>query len=198
MAIIITGTYTIKITWQLAGVDWALNVFHAQLPGGESVNAGLAAAWATDIDALHDSSGLAAVQPTNIAIDRVGVRDLRVANQAEHEAAVGSLGTGVGELLPRQVGIKVTTRTNLAGKSFRGGPTIPGFLESQNNGAGQIMATASDAAEAFVEGMRTAATARGHTLAVGSVKLGLSTPITTVLVRDQVWDTQRRRGYNGI
>lgn len=198
MAIIITGTYTIKITWQLAGVDWALNVLHAQLPGGESVNQGLADGWAADLDALHVSSGLAAVQPSTVALDRVGVRDLRVANQAEHEAEVGSLGLSAAELLPRQVGIKVTTRTNLAGKSFRGGPTIPGFDETQNNGAGQIAATASDAAEAFVEGMRTAATARGHTLSVGSVKLGLSTPITLAVVRDQVWDTQRRRGYNGI
>lgn len=198
MAIIITGTYTIKITWQLAGVDWALNVLHAQLPGGESVDQALADGWATDLASLHTSSGLSAVQPSTIAIDRVAVRDLRVANQAEHEAEVGSLGLSAAELLPRQVGIKVTTRTNLAGKSFRGGPTIPGFDETQNNGAGQIAATASDAAEAFVEGMRTAATARGHTLSVGSVKLGLSTPITAVLVRDQVWDTQRRRGYNGI
>ena len=198
MAIIITGTYTIKITWQLAGVDWALNVLHAQLPGGESVNQGLADGWAADLDALHVSSGLAAVQPSTVALDRVAVRDVRVANQAEHEAEVGSLGLSASELLPRQVGIKVTTRTSLAGKSFRGGPTIPGFDELQNNGAGQIAATASDAAEAFVAGMRTAATARGHTLAVGSVKLGISTPITAQLVRDQIWDTQRRRGYNGI
>ncbi len=198
MAIIITGTYTIRITWQLAGVDWALNVLHAQLPGGASVDQALADAWATDLAAVHTSSGLAAVQPSTIAIDRVGVRDVRVANQAEHEAPVGSLGTSALELLPRQVGIKVTTRTSLAGRSFRGGPTIPGFDEAQNNGAGQIMATASDAAEAFVEGIRTAALNRGHTLSVGSVKLGISTPITEVLVRDQVWDTQRRRGFNGI
>lgn len=198
MAIIITGTYTIKITWQLAGVDWALNVLHALIPGGESVDDALAAGWATDLAAVHTSSGLSAVQPSTIAIDRVSVRDVRVANQAEHEAEVGSLGLTALELLPRQVGIKVTTRTNLAGKSFRGGPTIPGFDEAQNNGAGQIAATASDAAEAFVEGLRTAATNRGHTLAVGSPTLGLSTPITSVIVRDQVWDTQRRRGYNGI
>lgn len=198
MAIIITGTYTIKITWQLSGVDWALNVVHAQLPGGESVNQALADAWATDLAALHVSSGLAAVQPNTVQLARVGVRDVRVANQAEHEADVSSLGTSVANLLPRQAGIKVTTRTALAGKSFRGGPTIPGFDEDQNNGAGQIAATASDAAEAFVASLRTAATARGHILAVGSVKLGLSTPITTQVVRDQVWDTQRRRGYNGI
>lgn len=198
MAIIITGTYTIRITWQLSGVDWALNVMHAQIPGGASVDQALADSWATDLGALHTSSGLSAVQPSTVALDRVGVRDVRVANQAEHEAEVGSLGLSVANLLPRQAGIKVTTRTNLAGKSFRGGPTIPGFDEDQNNGAGQIAATASDAAEAFVAGIRTAATARGHTLAVGSVTLGISTPITTQLVRDQIWDTQRRRGFNGI
>lgn len=198
MAIIITGTYEIRIVWALSGTDWALNVLHAQLPGGESVNAGLAAAWATDLNALHDSSGLAALQPATISIDRVGVRDLRTANQPLHEADVSSAGTGAGDLLVRAASIVVTMRTNLAGRSFRGRSYVPGFNEAQNGADGTIAPAASAAAAAWIAGIRTAATARGHTLAVASVKLGISTPVTSQLVRDNVWDVQRRRGYNGI
>lgn len=198
MAIIITGTYEIRIVWALSGADWAINVLHAQLPGGESVNAGLAASWATDLNALHDSSGLAALQPATVSIDRVGVRDLRTANQALHEADVGSPGTGAGDLLVRAASVVVTMRTNLAGRSFRGRSYVPGFNEAQNGADGTIAPAASAAATAWIAGIRTAATARGHTLAVGSVKLGISTPITSQLVRDNVWDVQRRRGYNGI
>lgn len=198
MAIIITGTYEIRIVWALSGADWAVNVLHAQLPGGESVNAGLAAAWATDLNALHDSSGLAAVQPATVTIDRVGVRDLRVANQAMHEADVNSPGTGTGDLLVRAASVVVTMRTNLAGRSFRGRSYVPGFNEAQNGADGTIAPAASAAAAAWISGIRTAATARGHTLAVASPKLGLSTPVTSQLVRDNVWDVQRRRGYNGI
>ena len=198
MAIIITGTYEIRITWALNGADWALNVLHCQLPGGDPVNQGLADAWATDLDAAHDSSGLAALQPASISIDRVGVRDLRVANQAMYEADVSSPGTGAGDLLVRAASIVVTMRTALAGRSFRGRSYVPGFNEAQNGADGTIAPAASAAATAWITAIRTAATARGHTLAVASVKLGTSQPVTAQLVRDNVWDVQRRRGYNGI
>lgn len=198
MAIIITGTYEIRITWQLSGADWALNVLHCQLPGGESVNQGLADSWAADLDAAHDSSGLAALQPATVSLDRVGLRDLRTANLPLIESTVDSPGTGAGDLLVRAASIVVTMRTAFAGRSFRGRSYVPGFNEAQNAADGTIAPAASAAAAAWIGAIRTAATARGHTLAVASVKLGTSTPVTAQLVRDQVWDVQRRRGYNGI
>lgn len=198
MAIIITGTYEIRITWALSGADWALNVLHAQLPGGESVNQGLADAWATDLSAAHTSSGLEALQPTTVSLDRVGVRDLRTANQPMYEANIASAGTGTGDLLVRAASVNVTLRTSLAGRSFRGRSYVPGFDETQNTADGSIDPAAQAAAVAWISAIRTAATARGHTLAVASVKLGISTPVTAQIVRDNVWDVQRRRGYNGI
>lgn len=196
--VIINSTYSIILVWSLGGEPWALNSLKATLPGGDVVNQGLADAWATDLNALHDSSGLAAVQPTNISLGAVRVRDLRTANQPEFEAAVGSPGTNVTELLPRQAGIRVSAKTALAGRSFRGGPTIPGFAENQNDAGGRIAASASAAALAFFDAVRTAALNRGHTLSIGSTKLGTSQPITGTSIRDNIWDTQRRRGYNGI
>lgn len=196
--VIINSTYSIILVWTLGGENWALNSLKATLPGGDVVNQGLADSWATDLSAAHTSSGLDAVQPTNVALGAVRVRDLRVANQPEFEAGVGSAGVNVSELLPRQAGVRVTARTPLAGRSFRGGPTIPGFAEDQNDAGGRISASASAAALAFVDAIRTAATNRGHQLAIGSPLLGTSQPITGTVVRDNVWDTQRRRGFNGI
>lgn len=196
--VIINSTYSIILVWSLDSAPWALNSLKATLPGGDVVNQGLADAWATDLDALHGSSGLAAVQPTNVSLSAVRVRDLRTANQPEFESAITAAGTNATQLLPRQAGIRVSAKTALAGRSFRGGPTIPGFAEDQNDAGGRIAASASAAALAFFDGIRTAATNRGHVLSIGSVKLGTSQPVTGSSIRDLVWDTQRRRGFNGI
>jgi hypothetical protein len=196
--VIINGTYQIILVWGLNGNPYAQNSLHAQIPGGASVNQALADSWATDLDALHDSSGLAAVQPASITLDRVGLRDLRTANQPLIESPVNSAGTGTGDLLARALSVVVTMRTALAGKSFRGRSYVPGFNEAQNAADGTIAASATSAANAWITGIRTAATARGHTLAVGSPTLGISTPVTAQVVRDSVWDVQRRRGYNGV
>lgn len=196
--VIINSTYSIILVWTLSGADWALNNLHAQLPGGSSVDQALADAWATDLNALHDSSGLAALQPATVNLARVQLRDLRTANQPLREAIVNSPGTGAGDLLVRAAAVNVTLRTNLAGRSFRGRSYVPGFNEAQNGADGTIAPAASAAADAFITAIRTAATARGHTLAVASRKLGTSQPITDQVVRDNVWDVQRRRGYNGI
>ena len=196
--VIINSTYSIILVWSLSGADWALNNLHAQLPGGESVTQGLADSWATDLNALHDSSGLAALQPATVALDRVQLRDLRTPNQPLIESNVASPGTGAGDLLVRAASIVVTMRTALAGRSFRGRSYVPGFNEAQNGVDGTIAPAASAAAAAWIGAIRTAATARGHTLSVGSPKLGTSQPVTAQLVRDNVWDVQRRRGYNGI
>lgn len=196
--VIINSTYSIILVWSITGEPWALNSLKATLPGGDVVNAGLASAWATDLQALHTSSGLAAVQPTNVSLSAVRVRDLRTPNQAEFEAPIVTAGTNATQLLPRQAGIRVSAKTALAGRSFRGGPTIPGFAEDQNDAGGRIASSASAAALAFFNGIRTAATNRGHVLSIGSVKLGTSQPIVDADIRDLVWDTQRRRGFNGI
>jgi hypothetical protein len=196
--VIINGTYQIILVWSLNGNPYAQNSLHAQLPGGESVTQALADSWASDLNALHDSSGLAAVQPASITLDRVGLRDLRTANNPLIESPVNSAGTGAGDLLARALAVVCTLRTAKAGKSYRGRTYVPGFNEAQNAADGTIAASATAAANAWLTGIRTAATARGHTLAVASTKLGISTPVTAQVVRDNVWDVQRRRGYNGV
>src|SRR5690554_2557578 len=106
--VVIEGTYSITITWALAGTDWAINQLHALIPSADSVDAALAAAWATDIEAAHVDSGLAALQPTSVSLSRVDVRDLREPALPAYSAPMTSAGTAEGELLPRGTALGVT------------------------------------------------------------------------------------------
>src|SRR5690554_3678787 len=129
--VVIEGTYSITITWALAGTDWALN------PSADSVDAALAAAWATDIEAAHVGSGLAALQPTSVSLSRVDVRDLREPALPAYSAPMTSAGTSEAELLPRGTALVVTKRTNRAGPSYRGRIYVPGFSEDANETGGR-------------------------------------------------------------
>lgn len=201
--VVIEGTYSITITWALAGTDWAVNQLHALIPSADSVDAALAAAWASDIEAAHVASGLAALQPTSVSLSRVDVRDLREPALPAYSAPMSSAGTSEAELLPRGTALVVTKRTNRAGPSFRGRIYIPGFSEEANETGGRATSAATAAAVAFVEALQDAASARGHTLAVASlVKQGVfdpsANPITQLEVRDNIWDGIRGRAFNGV
>jgi hypothetical protein len=201
--VVIEGTYSITITWALAGTDWAVNQLHALIPSADSVDAALAAAWASDIEAAHVASGLQALQPTSVSLSRVDVRDLREPALPAYSAPMTSAGTSEAELLPRGTALVVTKRTNRAGPSYRGRIYIPGFSEEANETGGRATSAASAAALAFVEGLQDAATARGHTLAVASLyKAGSfdpsANPITQLEVRDNIWDGIRGRAFNGV
>ena len=201
--VVIEGTYSITITWALAGTDWAVNQLHALIPSQDTVDATLAAAWASDIEAAHVNSGLQALQPTSVSLSRVDVRDLREPALPAFSAPMTSAGLSEAELLPRGTALVVTKRTNRAGPSFRGRIYIPGFSEEANETGGRATSSATSAALAFVEALMDAASARGHTLAVASlIKNGTWDPsasaITSVEVRDTVWDGIRGRRFNGV
>src|SRR5690554_7416106 len=97
--VVIEGTYSITITWALAGADWAVNQLHALIPSADSVDAALAAAWASDIEAAHVNSGLQALQPTAVSLSRVDVRDLRDPALPAYSAPMTSAGAWEAELL---------------------------------------------------------------------------------------------------
>src|SRR5688572_27363174 len=118
--VVIEGTYSITITWALSGADWAVNQLHALIPSADTVDAALAAAWASDIEAAHVNSGLQALQPTSVSLSRVDVRDLREPALPAYSAPMTSAGTSEAELLPRGTALVVTKRTNRAGPAYRG------------------------------------------------------------------------------
>ena len=139
----------------------------------------------------------------------VGVIDLRsAANPEIPSTSAASPGTGTSSLLPPQNSIVVTERTALTGRSHRGRVYLFGWDTFQVNQDGTIADTAAAAAKSFVDAVNTAMTAQGAPLAILSPALPERpahdgtmlpakpfeiTPVTSTVVRDRIWDTNRRR-----
>lgn len=195
--VVITGTLQIRVVWTLGGADYGQNVLHANIGGTPSVDQSMASTIAGFAGAAHTGSGLAALQPSSVVLDRVDIRDLRTANQPLLSASVASAGTATGQLLPRGTAQVVTLRTALAGRSFRGRVYVPGFAEEAADVDGRATQAARDAAVAFVEGFGDSMAANGWPLGVASVKLAAINNIVGMVSRDSVWDRQWRRAHRG-
>src|SRR5215216_2707941 len=100
------------------------------------------------------------------------------------QATVVPAVTQLGELnvsaLPMNVSLTISFRTGLRGRSFRGRNYVVGLVEGQTTGANQIDSATS---AAFVD-------ANGDPIPRAA---GVTTPITSVLVVDNIVDSQRRR-----
>lgn len=201
MSQVITDTIRVRLQWAWQGVPAALNILHYRVPFGITVNQGLADQLGPAIAADHAGSGLPAQQAAGWALDAVGVRDLREANQAEFVAQIDSPGTDTAEPLPPSNALVVTLRTALAGRSFRGRIYLPGWSEGANVSPGRATPAAVTAATNFVAAIRELTVgANTLTLAVARqfsnnapIEPGTSQPVTAAVVRDNTWDNQRRR-----
>ncbi len=210
-ALVIPSAVQVRLKWTL-GTGQGMNVLGATFatlpPDFQTLANTLGAAVKTGFS----SSGMAALCPANVSLNKVGVRDISTANKAEFEdTAAAVLGTAAVELLPVHEAVCVTLRTASAGPSFRGRVYLSGWDEASNDGQGHIEAVAMTAAAAFITAIKNAMSASGLTMAVLSAptdarviaptpqitipgKPGFATPVTVVQVRNNLWDTQRRRG----
>lgn len=211
--LVLPGCVLIRLIWAHGGSDYAVNVLGAENPGPVAINQALANTLDTAIKARFVSTSMEDNVPTDFALARVTLRDINTANQAEFPGAGGPQpGVNVGHALPPQVSLCVTLRTALAGPSFRGRVYIPAWSEDCNDVNGFCLAPAAEQARAFVAGISTDLAAAGLTLAVLSrprdanllavppvaAYAGQSTPVTSIAMRNLVWDTQRRRAVPGI
>lgn len=108
--------------------------------------------------------------------------------------------------LPNSVSLTVSFRTALRGRSFRGRNYVVGLVEAQTSGANVVDGATLAAYINAYEGLIAIAGANGADWVVVSRfsgvdgngdpiprATGIATPITTVLVVDNVVDNQRRR-----
>lgn len=213
MSLVITDAVLIRLIWQVAGVDFAVNTLHYRAPPLHVVNQLSTNAVGTAVDQAAIAAALPAQWPTNVTLSRVTQRDRRAQNQPEYVGNVGRVGTAVGDLLPPQTALCITTRTALAGRSYRGRVYLPGWAESTSDAVGQATAAAQTAAVAFVTDLMSM-TISGNilNLAVARQSKTNATPppptielepgelndVTAVLSRDLRWETQRRRATPGI
>jgi len=207
-SLVIPNAIQVRLKWMLGTSVTAYNVLHASTGSGTQPTQALANTIGAAIKARYTSSGLALQHTTVTSLNKVGLRWIGAANFMEFEDAGAAVaGTGVGDPLPRAIALVVTLRTGMVGKSYRGRVYIPGWVEGANDGAGLASAAAQTAAAAFVNGVATDLAASGYVLGVASrerpadpsavppvtFKAAFITPTTTGLVRDALWDIQRRR-----
>lgn len=203
--LVVANSALLRLIWSRGGELYALNVMGVVNSTSVVINQALANTLGTAIKAALTSSGLGAQISGGVAIANVGLRDIRSANTAEFiDAGAPTGGTAGGDPLPPQIALCITLRTAQAGRSFRGRSYIPGFAESVNNVSGQI--TSAVAGVDFIAAIQSALVAQSLNLGVLSrpreapltPSAGFITPVTSIVARDSVWDTQRRRAIPGI
>lgn len=198
--VIVEGSLHIRVIWTYDGSMLGINSLYANIGSGPNVNSAMASTIAGHLGSAHGDSGLNTHQPPAVSLANVEIRDVRQANQPLLSASVDSPGTGAGDLLPRGNALVVTSRTNLAGRSFRGRTYVPGFDESASDAAGRASSDAQTAASDFLSDFNASMDGEGWPLGVASLVSnnerrdpGIITLIDDFVTRNAVWDRQWRR-----
>lgn len=203
--LIVPNAAQMRLIWSLGGQLYALNVMGVVNSGSVAITQALTNTVGSAVKAALTSSTLGANVHTTVALANVGLRDVRTANTAEFlDSGAAVAGTATGDVLPPQIAIVVTLRTALAGRSFRGRVYLPGFAEATNSATGT--SSLGTAPVGFITAIKSALVTSGLDLGVLSrpaplatpPRSGFITPVTSIVMRDTVWDTQRRRAVPGI
>ena len=195
--LVIPNTLQVSLNWFYGTTPWAVNVLHYRVALGGAVDQAFTNAVDSEVKAALTASGLLSRLSTTWGLNSVSVRDIRSPNLPLYTGTGAQLnGTNAANPMPPQNACCVTLRTAKAGKSYRGRVYVSGFTEDINTPSGLILQAAATDAEDFIEGianLENLSIPYGLDLAVASRTLGLSEPVTGVVVRDLTWDAQRRR-----
>lgn len=207
--VVAPNTLKVLIHWTFEGRP-QLNVMHMlYTPAGplnpniaETIYEPISAAWV-------NPGGLRPLSATVLSLTGVGVIDLRSANNPEISSTSPAVpGTGTGAPMPEQVSAVITHRTALTGRSHRGRTYLFGFTPAAMAADGTISDATNTGVVNFMAGVNSGIGAAGGQLAILSPALPVRpskpggelpakpfeiTPVTTSLLRDRLWDTNRRR-----
>lgn len=201
--LVVANAAQMRLIWGLGGQLYALNVLGV-VANAVPITQALTNTIGSSIKTSFTSSGLGASVHTTVTLVNVGLRDIRTANTAEFlDTGAAVAGTLAGDLLPPQIAYCITLRTAQAGRSYRGRVYLCGFGEGVNSSAGVMT---GGGAVPFVTAIQTALVANGMNLGVLArpqaaplaPRAGFITPVTAIVARDNVFDTQRRRAIPGI
>jgi len=203
--LVVPNAAVMRLLWAQGGVLSAINVLGVVNGSNVAITQALTNSVGAAIKSGFTSSGFVNNLSTVITLVNVGLRDIRTANQAEFlDSGAAVAGTSGGDLLPLQTCLCITLRTALAGKSFRGRTYLWGYMEGMNDASGRITSTVQSVA--FMTALKAALVANALDLGVLSrpaptlpiPRAGGITPVTSIVARDSVWDTQRRRALAGV
>jgi len=201
----------VSLIWQLDDGKTAHNVLHGRYAGSFPGSVAMANAILTGLTTGASWTALKAfISPTPVGLIAVSLRDRNVEDQPLiNSSSSGDVGTSPGTPLPNETAVVITLRTAKVGPAFRGRIYVPGWA-SNALGAGNIVAGgAVTALQNWANTIPTTFTAQGLTFVLGlphrlaytsasgkphAERAATTQDITSQPVKDNHWDTQRRRG----
>jgi hypothetical protein len=210
---IIANAAMVRLNWTLTDGKMAHNVLYCTYTGTPTLTAAVAEAIRAQITAGGGTwTALAAFLAPTTALASVTILDVRTTVAAEfNSTGAAAPGTSAGTALPDEVALAVTLRSLTRGPGGRGRYYVPGWA-SNAVGAGNVVAAAAVTA---LQNWAANTVSLAIANAIGLQVIGLparaayvspitgrsfparasgTLPITQILVRDNHWDTQRRRG----
>lgn len=210
--VVIPQCAQIRLRWTLSDGKTAYNVLHGRYPGSfAGTVAQMNALFAQFVGGAPWTAYNALLAPAT-TFAGMDVRDLSQVDTAVIASNAGSVaGGGAGLSLPNETAVVATLRTGKVGPANRGRAYLPGFATS-NQSAGDVIAAASMTAISnwvatwigamasqgytlcIAQPARQAYVGTGHNPASHPARAAGTVDVTSVLVRDNHWDSQRRRG----
>jgi len=207
---IIPSAAQINLVWALGDGRLAYNVLTGRYSGAFSGTIAHCNAIMTALTTGANWTAIAAHIAPTASFAAVQIRDLNQPNQPVIQGTLPVVpGTSSGTELPNEVALCVTFRTAFTGPQNRGRMYIPGWATTALGTGNVVSAGAVTAANNWSSIIAGALSAQGYILCVGHVarqayigstgtshpaRIAGTVPVTTVVVRDNHWDSQRRRG----
>jgi hypothetical protein len=209
--VIVPSCAQITLIWALEGARTAHNVLYGRYSGAFAGTQTQANGILSALTSSAAYTDLCTFMPSGLGIAGVSLRDVNTRDQpiVNSNETAAQFGTSVSAALPDEVAAVVTVRTARAGKSGRGRIYVPNFATNAL-GAGNVIAGAAVTAlqnwaatitgaintqgYVFVLGLRERAAYTGSTGTDHPARPAESVPVTSTEVRDNHWDSQRRRG----
>lgn len=209
--VVIPNAVQIVLVWTQEDAKLGHNVTYGQAAPGFQPTVAVADALLTGLTTGANWTALAAFLASTTRLSAVILRDVRSPNLPQVQSAgAGAAGTSVSPALPNEVAAAVSLRTALAGPQNRGRMFIPGFATNALGAGNVIAATAVTALQNWAgSNVGGVYNAQSLPMVIGHVaraaytgSTGTQHParpagvvtVTSLTVRDNHWDTVRRRG----
>jgi hypothetical protein len=202
-----------EVVWAWAQADGkqARNVTHARYTGAFPGTPALALALLNGIQNLFTTHNIPPFWPSGTILGAVLLKDINTPNNPEIANAVGTTlpGTSLSLPVPNESAIVLTLRTAKTGPQNRGRIYLPGWAANAVTNAGVVDPGLVTDLGLFAAGLPGVYTAQGITLCIAQVeRLGYTgetgrphdprpaatIDVTSVILRDNHFDSQRRRG----
>jgi hypothetical protein len=206
----IPNAVQVRFRWQIATAKVAVNVLYGRTGGVPAPTVAQAQAIFAALSTGAQWTALAALLGNTggfLGVDLRSVHDVDLPIFSSTGALVP--GTSATQPLPNEVAIVATFRTAKAGRSGRGRMYVPGWTVD-SLATGQLIAAATMTALGnWLNTIQGALSAQGYTHCLGlkerkayngstgtshPARAATTEPVTAIVLRDNHWDTQRRRG----